>query len=106
MELYDEDKAVDFIKQELANNEAVKVKYDSDDILEVIDIIWDYYEDNGMLDLDIADDDTEDENIDEANLIDHVIKMIKKDKGSKIDAADIPFIVKAELKYEQQCDEL
>lgn len=107
MEIFDEDKAVAFIKNKLSENEAVTARYSSDDILEVIDIIWDYYEDNGFLDLDMsvdADDDAGD--VDKAALIAHVQKMIAKDKGTKISTADVPAIVEAELDYEQQCDEI
>lgn len=105
MEVFDEDKAVDFIKHAL-EDKGVETKYTSDDILEVIDIIWDYYEDNGFLDLDIdvAGDSTEE--ADKQALIDHVVKMIKKDSASKIAIRDIPAIVDAELAYEAECDEI
>ena len=106
MEVFDEDKAVGFIRNQLAEK-GVETKYTSDDILEVIDIIWDYYEDNGFLDLDMSEDaaaGTED-NVDKEKLIAHVEKMIKKDRGTRIALDDIPAIVEAELAYEAQCDD-
>ena len=61
-------------------------------------MIWDYYEENGLLDLDLADDD-EDEDI-EADLVDYINRMLKKDKDAKVDPADVPLMVKAEIDYE------
>ena len=107
MEVYDEDNAVEFIKKQLASNPDRTTKYTSDDILEVIDIIWDYYEDNGFLDIDMSLDSASDaeENADRDVLVAHVEKMIKKDKGSRIKIEDVADIVDAELSYERLCDE-
>lgn len=104
MEIFDEDKAVEFILDKLNENSAISKKYTEDDILEVIDIIWDYYEDNGMLDLNMADDDSDEEAIDFETLTAHVTKMVKKDRHSNLDPADIPAIVEAELAYEATLD--
>lgn len=102
MEVFDEDKAVDFIINRLGEKAS---KYNDDDILDVIDIIWDYYEDHGMLDISFDDDDA-DETADVDELISHVCKMVKRDKGSNIDVNDIDEIVRAELEYEAQCNEI
>lgn len=110
MEVFDEDKAVEYILDKLTKNPAVTKKYSEDDILEVIDIIWDYYEDNGFLDIDMSLDATNQEGIadnpEKEKIVKLVIKMVKKDKGSNLEAEDIPAIVEAELEYETQCDEL
>lgn len=103
MEVFDEDKATAYILKQLAEHSEVKQKYSADDILEIIDIIWDFYEDNGFLDLDMSVDDNA-TSPDKQILIDHVVKMIKKDKTSSIDPADIPTIVDAELAFEALCD--
>ena len=50
-----------------------------------------------MLDPDNDDDDTEDI---EKELTEYVVKMLRRDKLAKIDIADAPAIVKAELDYE------
>lgn len=100
MEIFDEDKAVEFIQQRLNASEC---RYDDDDILDIIDIIWDYYEDHGLLDVSMEEDD---DDIDRQTLIEHVVKMVRKDKSSKINLDDIPAIVNAELDYENLCDEL
>lgn len=102
MEVFDEDKAVKFILDTLkATPGTTGTHYTDDDILDVIDIIWDYYEDHGMLDIDIEGDDTP---ADKEQLVAHVTKMVRKDRGSRIDQADIPCIVDAELAYEARCD--
>lgn len=107
MEIFDEDKAVDFILKEIAEKTKNEKKYKADDILEVIDIIWDYYEDNGFLDIDMSLDEEEgDDDVDTQKLIDHVVKMLRKDKSTNVLIEDVPAIVKAELDYEKQCDSL
>ena len=98
---FDEDKAIEFINGWLTEK-GVKT-YPEDEILNVIDMIWDYYEENGLLDLDIDDDD---DGIPSDEIIDYVIRMIKKDKGATIAVEDIPMLVMAELAYEETLDEI
>ena len=89
---FDESKAVDFINSRLGEK-----RYPSDELLNVIDMMYDYYEQNGMLDPDNDDDDTEDI---EKELTEYVVKMLRRDKLAQIDVDDVPAIVKAELDYE------
>lgn len=104
MEVFDEEKAVAYILDKLkSDNPSQSVSYSDDDILDVIDIIWDFYEDNGFL---VIGMDDRDEPADKDKLIAHVIKMIKKDKGSNIVIDDIPAIVGYELEFEALCDQL
>lgn len=93
---YDEIKAVEYINNVLKNNN--RPQYDEDEVLNVIDMIWDYYEENGLLDVDLADDD-DDEDI-EDDLIDYVSRMLKKDKEAEVDQIDVPLMVRAEIEYE------
>lgn len=95
--MYDENEAVKKINDALQQNG--KTAYDEDQVLNVIDMIWDYYEENGLLEIDDDFEPDEDENI-AAELADYVGRMIKKDKGSTINPDDIPLIIKAELDYE------
>lgn len=93
---FDEIKAIEFIR---ANAEGVDAKkYDDDQLLNVIDIIWDYYEDNGFLDITLDDDEEE---VDVEQLVKHVAKMLARDKGAEIAREDVEPIVLAELKYEE-----
>ena len=98
---FDEDKAIEFINGWLTEK-GVKT-YPEDEILNVIDMIWDYYEENGLLDLDTDDDD---DGIPSDEIIDYVTRMIKKDKGATIAVEDIPMLVMAELAYEETLDEI
>lgn len=93
---FDENKAVEWINKALV--EAGRKPYDEDQVLNVVDMIWDFYEENGLLDID-ADADEPDEDI-EPDLIDYVIRMLRKDSGATVDAADVPLMVKAEIDYE------
>ena len=92
---FDEDKAIKYIQNQLPEG----VNYDGDDILNVIDIIFDYYEDNDLLDIDF-DIEGNDDNI-KADLIAHVSKMLSKDSLNHIKPEHIAIIVNAELEYEE-----
>lgn len=94
-ELFDEDKAVAYINKKLS--EAGRKEYPSDELINVIDIIWEYYEENGMLEID--DEEVEDENI-AADLAEYVKRMLRKDKQSGVSLDDVELIVDAELEYE------
>lgn len=93
---FDEFRAVTFINDRL--REAGRTPYPEDEVLNVIDMIWDFYEENGLLDPD-ADDEDPDDDI-EPDMIDYVTRMLRKDKGASIDPADVPLMVRAEVEYE------
>lgn len=92
---YDENDAIEFIVKKIG------IEIEEDEILNIIDIIWDYYEDNGMLDISMDND--EDES-DITTLIAHVVKIVSKDKLSNLDKDVIAQIVEAELAYEESLD--
>lgn len=94
-EIFDEDKAVAYINKKLS--EAGRIEYPSDELINVIDIIREYYEENGMLEID--DEEVEDENI-AADLAEYVKRMLRKDKQSGVSLEDVELIVDAELEYE------
>lgn len=89
MKLYDEKEAVDFIKQQVANS-----GLSEDKIFEIIDAIYDFYDDNGELDLDFDDDD-----LDAEDESDEIISYVSA-AFDDIDSELIAKIVKAELDYE------
>ena len=89
---FDESKAIKYIKSHFPEGAP---DYDEDEILNVIDIIFDYYEDNGMLDIDFDDEEDETE-----GLIAHVAKMLSKDPYSTILPEHVSAIVTAEIEYE------
>lgn len=99
---YDEDDAINFIRATLPSE--VSERYDDDEILYVIDIIWDWYERNGYLKIDAGV--TDEEELDVAKLTAYVAKEIKKDGEVVMDPADIDMIVKGELEYEESIEDV
>lgn len=97
---FDEENAVKFIRAELPPE--VSEKYDDEDILCIIDIIWDYYERKGLLSLNIEE--TEDEQLDPDDLVKEVKKEVKNDDELIMDTKDVELIVKAELDYEESLE--
>lgn len=98
---FDEDKAIDFIRAFVGKE--VSEKYDDDEILYVIDIIWDWYEKKGYLSLN--ENVTEEELLNVDQLVDYVKKEIANDREIMMDPADIPLIVKGELEYEESLED-
>lgn len=95
---FDETEAIKFIKN------SISTTVGDDDILNIIDIIWDYYEDNGFLDI-TADDSTDDNDETVVNdLIHHAQKFNRKDKQSTLSDQTVEEIVRAEIKYENTLD--
>ena len=94
MKLYDEKEAVAYVRSRCGC-----VGMSDDDILIVIDAIFDYYDENGDLDLDLDfDDDDDDDRGDDAGEITDYVTDVLSDSG--LPAEVIATIVKAELDYE------
>ena len=98
---FDEDDAVKFIRAELPQE--VSLKYDDDEILYIIDIIWDYYEKKGLLSLNLAE--TDEEVLDVDDLTKFVKKEVKNDQDLMMDPKDVELVVKAELDYEESLED-
>lgn len=90
MKFYDEKEALDFIKKQIA-----PLSISDSTICEIVDALYDYYDDNGLLDFDFDDEnDIEDEDID----LDHIAHVIASDLDHPTDL--IINIIKAENKYQ------
>lgn len=76
--------------------ETLRDKYTDDDLTIIYDIVWDYYEDKGLLEIDAEDDD----DLDIADLMQHTRDMLKKDKHNTIDLNDVEALVNAEMAAE------
>lgn len=100
MKDFDEQAAIDFIRTKLPADEGQQI--DDDEILNVIDMIWDYYEDNGFLKMDLEEDGPDELDVDD--LMKYVKKMVAKDHDSPLTIKDVEIIVRAELDYEDQLD--
>ena len=61
-------------------------------------MIWDFYEENGLLDIE-SDPDEDPDDI-EQEVVDYVIRMLRKDKDAKVRPEDVGIMVKAEMAYE------
>ncbi len=98
---FDEDDAVKFIREFVGKE--ISSKYSDDEILYVIDIIWDWYEKNGYLSLDAST--TDDEILDVKGLTSFVKKELANDKEILMDPADVEMIVKGDLEYEKSIED-
>lgn len=99
--VFDEEKAIAFIRNYVGD--AISSRYTDDEILYISDIIWDYYERNGMLSLNA--DVTDEEMLDVDKLVAYVKKELRNDDEIEMDDDDIPVIVKAELAYEESLED-
>lgn len=97
MNQFDENAACKYIAARLA--EAGRPVYNADELLNIIDMIWDFYDTRGLLDPDSDDDDPERAEL-EQEIVAYAKTLLKRDKGAGVDFADLPLIVKAELDYE------
>ncbi len=95
MNEFDEKQAIAAMNASIAGSGR---QYDEDELLNIIDMIWDWYEDNGLLEIDTEADD-EDINVDA--LVKYVKKMLARDSDAQVDQADVETLVMAELNYEQ-----
>lgn len=98
---YDEDKAIAFIRNYVGDD--VSNLYSDDEIVYILDIIWDYYERKGYFSLNSGM--TDKEVLDENDLIAYVKKELKNDKTILMDPQDVDKIVKAELEYEESLED-
>lgn len=90
---YDEDEAVAFIRNFLPQE--LKPKFSDDDLNYIIDLIYEYYEREGLL-----NDDNEDAvEVDLDDLTAFVVKNAMKDKVGKYTDEEIRFIVDGEIAY-------
>lgn len=91
---FDENKAIDYIKAHVENPDIAK--YDDDDILLVIDTIFEYFE---------KYDENEDFDDDNEKVIAYVKKQLTKDKDNAISLDHVAEIVEAETAYENTLDD-
>lgn len=96
--IYDEADSVKFIQNYLPQE--LKGKFSDDDINYIVDLIYEFYDSKGYMDMDDDDIDVE---IDEDELTEFVVKNALKDKVGKFEAEEIAFVVQGELAY---CDSI
>lgn len=91
-----EDDSVKYIRNYLPQE--LKEKFSDDDIDTIVDLIYDFYEENGFFE---REDETVE--IDENTLVDYVVKKAGERELNQFETDDILFIVQGELAY---CDSL
>lgn len=98
---FDEDDALKFIRAALpaSRNEQIS----DDEILYVIDCIWDWYEKNGYLTINSDITDEEEINIDK--LVAYVRKELTRAGETLLVPEDLEPIIKAELQYEESIED-
>lgn len=101
MKTFDEDECIKFIRASLSEKQNCEIT--DDDILYVIDCIWDWYEKNGYLSLTSEVTDEEEMNIN--NLVAYVKKELRRAGESLMVPDDVEAIVKSELQYEESIEE-
>lgn len=97
--IYDEEDSVKFIQNYLPQE--LKGKFSNDEINYIVDLIYEFYDSKGYMNMDMEDN--EEVDIDEEELVQFVIKNALKDKVGKFSEDEITFIVQGELAY---CDSI
>lgn len=94
MESFDIDKAIKYIRERIS--ESVRLAITDDDLEVIVEMIFDYYEDNGLLDL---DSDMEDPT--PAVVAEYISNKILLSEPDYQFISFVPEIVEAEFGYEQ-----
>lgn len=93
MKEYDEEEAIKLMSEAVAPE-----LRDFDAVAEVLDLIYDYYDENG--DLEIDADDEEDEDVEDMTA--YIMQYLKKNPPKVSFATDdISAMIRAEINYEQ-----
>ena len=89
---YDEDEAVKFILKQVPAESKSKINEDA--VNYVLDVVYEFYEENGFIDEDSAEEAT----IDEEDMLKYVMKAVKKDKMN-LSEDEVQLILDSEYEY-------
>ena len=99
--VFDENDAIKFIREYIPEN--IKNKYSDNDILLLMDTMYDFFDEED-------DDDFDEENFDDEaylnNIVNYVKKSIRKDPENAIEMDDVKHLVMGELEYEATLDDI
>lgn len=73
---------------------------DEDELTNLIDLVYDYYEANGLLDIDFDDDADADDDVNFEDLMAYVRRMLRKDKAATLAPEAVEPLIRAYLEYE------
>lgn len=97
IEEYDEDAALEYIRERLP--EDVSEKYDDNNILDVVELVFDFYESKGFFQIvDMCEDE---DSVDKDELDAYICKRLSKRRHKRVDDEDIPLITTLEMEYEK-----
>lgn len=97
---YDENEAITFMRRELPQE--ASDRYSDDDMVDILDAIWDYYDSVDATSLnDIPDDDADDPRLEADAIAKGIFKVLAKNGPKAINLPDLTLIVKGELAYEE-----
>jgi hypothetical protein len=91
--IFDEDEAVKFIYNFIPKE--MRKHISEDDIDYVLDIMYDYYEKNDLID----EDSTEEASIDEEDMFNFIMNCIKKDKVVTLSEESLQIVLDGEFEY-------
>lgn len=90
--VYDEDDAVKFILNYVPDD--AKKRITDEKVEYMLDVVYEYYDENGLIDEESADE----ASIDEEDMFKFILKCVKKDK-MQISEDDIQLILDGEYEY-------
>ena len=91
--VFDEDEAVKYIYDSLSPE--LKKRISEDDIDYVMDVMYEYFEENNLID----EDSTDEASIDEEDMFDFIMSCIKNDKVVNLTRDDVLSILESEFEY-------
>ena len=94
---FDENDALAFIRNYVPAS--IKNKYTDDDILLLIDTMYDFF-DNGDEDEILYEDEDNGVGYNINEIVNYVKKNLRKDPDNQIDVDDVKYLVEGELEYE------
>ena len=93
--IYDDMEAVKFIQNNLPQD--IKGKFSDDEVVYITDVIYEYFESQGLLNEDLDEDETE---VDIDDILEFVMKNSKRD-GFKFESEDVRWVIEGEFDYEE-----
>ena len=98
---FDENEAIKFIRNYVPAS--IKNKYTDDDILLLIDTMYDYYENEDDEEV-YEDESSEDYEAYLNRIVNYVKKCVRKDEENNIEMEDVKSLILGEIEYEKTLD--
>ena len=91
---FDDSQAIEFIKNHLPEEQ--KTQIDEDTIQYVLDLVCEYYEENGLMD---EEDEVEESEIAEDDMFNYISALVKKEKIFEMSDEQLQLILDGEFAY-------